>query len=91
MTPPQPEDEKPPHPGIDRVALVLAIGMVVNLLVIALMVFYAAVFQTLEAPGIIAATQVLTGWGGGIVGILGGYVGYRASRKIEKNKEEREP
>jgi hypothetical protein len=76
------------RPGIDRVALVLAIGMVVNLLVIALMVFYATAYQSLEAPGIIAATQVLTGWGGGIVGILGGYVGFRSARK---NKDEEEP
>jgi len=73
--------------GVDRVALVLAIGIVFNLAIISGLVFYAAVFQTLNAPGIIAATQVLTGWGGGVLGILGAYVGFR-SRKNENETEE---
>jgi len=57
------------------VALVLAVtlGIAFNL-------FCAAVLWTAiagDAPLSENATQVLTGWGGGIIGVLGAYVGYR--------------
>lgn len=59
------------------VALVLAIGIctALNLLTIATVIdaLWSAV------PGISEnATQILTGWGGGVVGVIGAVVGYNA-------------
>lgn len=69
----------------DRVALVLAVGLAVaiNVLTVAFVVdaFTSAV------PGLSEnATQILTAVFGGIVGVLGSYIGYRAGVR-----ERREP
>lgn len=64
-------------PGKEWVAFTLAIGMATALNVFTGAVLWDALFN--EAPGLSEnGTQVLTGWGGGIVGVLGAYVGYRA-------------
>jgi hypothetical protein len=56
---------------------VLAIGLALSLLVIVSAVFYDAVRA--DTPGLSEnATQILTGWGGGIIGVVGSYLGYRA-------------
>ncbi|HKE79013.1 MAG TPA: hypothetical protein VKB54_06880 [Solirubrobacteraceae bacterium] len=61
------------------VAILLAIGLATALNMITFAVLYVAVFGSSDVPGGLSenATQVLTGWGGGIVGILGAFVGYR--------------
>jgi hypothetical protein len=66
------------------VALVLAVtlGIAFNL-------FTAAVLWTAidgDAPLSENATQVLTGWGGGIIGVLGAYIGYRVG-VVESDRE----
>jgi hypothetical protein len=69
----------PPERGDPRdfVALVLAIGLSMALLVIVAAVMYDAVRS--DTPGLSEnATQILTGWGGGVVGVLGSYLGFRA-------------
>lgn len=56
-------------------ALVLAVSLAIAFNVFTLAVLYTAIQnQTALSEN---ATQVLTGWGGGIIGILGAYIGYR--------------
>lgn len=63
----------------DRVALVLAAGLVLALNLITGAVLYDAIFS--EGPGLSEnATQILTGAFGGIIGILGSFMGYRAGQ-----------
>ena len=58
------------------VAVILAVGMATALNAITFAVLYDAIRS--EGPGLSEnATQVLTGWGGGIIGVLGAYIGYR--------------
>jgi hypothetical protein len=59
------------------VALILAVGLATALNIIVVAVLWDAVRS--QGPGLSEnATQILTGWGGGMIGILGGIVGYRA-------------
>jgi hypothetical protein len=65
-------------PSKDWVAFAVAvsIGTAINMFTFA--VLYDAIFS--RGSGLSSnATQVLTGWGGGLIGILGAYIGYRAS------------
>jgi len=57
------------------VAVILAISLGAAFNIFCFAVLYTAV--TSDAPLSENATQVLTGWGGGIIGILGAYIGYR--------------
>ena len=61
------------------VAVLLAVGIATALNLIVFAVLYAALTKTSDVDGGISenATQILTGWGGGIIGILGAFVGYR--------------
>src|SRR5262245_51330304 len=64
----------------DVVALVLALGLVVAVNLITFAVLYDAIAS--QGPGLSEnATQILTGAFGGIVGLLGGYLGYKAGRE----------
>lgn len=61
----------------DTVALILAIGLASALNLITMGVLLMAAKS--EPAGLSEnATQILTGWGGGIIGILGAVFGYRA-------------
>jgi len=64
------------------VAILLALGIVLALNAITAAVLWAALFHQSDVNGGISenATQVLTGWGGGIIGVLGAYVGYKAGQ-----------
>jgi hypothetical protein len=57
------------------VALCLAFGFALGFNVFCFAVLYTAI--TSDAPLSENATQVLTGWGGGMVGVIGSYIGYR--------------
>jgi len=62
--------------GWVAVILAVALGLALNLIVGA--VLYDAIFS--EGPGLSEnATQILTGAFGGIIGVLGSYIGYRAA------------
>jgi len=67
----------------ERVAVVLAVGITSALNFVTLALIWAAynrlgtTGQGLSENG----TQLLTGWGGGIIGVLGAYVGYSFGRK----------
>lgn len=68
----------PTGPTRDWIALTLAIGLCTALNLFAVAVLYDALFNDQDAGLSENATQVLTGWGGGIIGILGAVFGYRA-------------
>ncbi len=67
----------PGFPGRDWIALILAIGLVTALNFVTIAILYDALRHS-DAGISENATQILTGWGGGIVGILGAVFGYRA-------------
>jgi hypothetical protein len=63
--------------GRDRVVLVLAVGLVLAIGLVTAGVLYDAIFS--EGPGLSDnATQLLTTAFGGMIGVLGSYVGFRA-------------
>lgn len=68
---------QPTAPAKDWIALVLAVGLATALNMFSLAMLYDAIRHS-DAGLSENATQVLTGWGGGIVGILGAVFGYRA-------------
>jgi hypothetical protein len=60
------------------VALVLAVGLVVAVNTFTAAMLYDALFSA--GPGLSEnATQILSGAFGGIIGVLGSFIGYRAS------------
>lgn len=77
-----PDSEPSPHePGRDWVALILAIGLstAVNLIVVGVLV--AAYFRGRQSGDYAIsenATQVLIAAFGGMIGVLGGYIGGRS-------------
>jgi hypothetical protein len=80
----------PPGDRRELVALVLAIGLAASLLLIVAAVMYDAVRS--DTPGLSEnATQILTGWGGGIIGIVGSYLGFRAGEKAEHTRDHHDP
>jgi hypothetical protein len=70
------------------VAVVLAVGLAVALNLFTFAVLYEALFHTSESGVSENATQILTGWGGGIVGIIGAYVGYQAGTKVAGERKQ---
>jgi hypothetical protein len=68
------------HWAKDWVALILAVGIATALNVIVLAVLWTAVTGESDVDGGLSenATQILTGAFGGIVGVLGAFLGYRA-------------
>lgn len=79
--PPVPPPRPPrPGPGRDIVATVLALGVATALNGVVFAVTYDAL--TSDTSGLSEnATQVLTGAFGGIIGILGTYIGLRARQE----------
>jgi Co/Zn/Cd efflux system component len=67
--------------GYFWIALILAVGLAVALNVITVAILYEAIFRTGSSGISENGTQILTGWGGGIVGVLGAYVGFRAGKQ----------
>lgn len=60
------------------IALILAIGICTALNLISVAILYDAIRGPQDAGISENATQILTGWGGGIIGILGAVFGYSA-------------
>lgn len=87
-TPEETPDHRPPTvwhfpaypPDRDWIALTLAIGLATALNLIVAAILYDAVRDPANAGISENATQILTGWGGGIIGILGAVFGYKAGQ-----------
>lgn len=74
-------------------AVILAAGMAsaLNLFIVGAMLEAYANPITLPIGLSDNATQVLTGWGGGIVGVIGALVGVRVGRNHQKKKPDEPP
>jgi len=68
--------------GRDWVAIILATGTVLAVNAITAAILWAALFHKSDVNGGISdnATQVLTAVLGGIIGVLGSYIGFRAGQ-----------
>jgi hypothetical protein len=63
--------------GSYLVALVLAVGISTAINAFTIAVLLDAILG--ETPGLSEnATQILTGWGGGVIGVIGAVVGYQS-------------
>ena len=71
--------------GAWLIALVLAIALGTALNGFTIAILYEAIFQTQSAGISENAVQVLTGWGGGMIGIIGAYIGYRVGSSQTPN------
>lgn len=72
-----PRDLPPGTHGRDWVAIILAVGLAAAINTITAAVLYDAIAG--DQPGLSEnATQILVASFGGIIGVLGSYVGYRA-------------
>ena len=70
--------------GTEWVVLVIAVGFASGFNIFCFAVLYDAV--TNDSPLSENATQVLTGWGGGMIGLLGGFVGYRVGSREREDE-----
>lgn len=77
------------HPRVTKeaVAVVLAVGMVAALNALTAAVAYEAITDPANVGISENTTQILTGAFGGIIGILGSYVGYSAARPLQKEDD----
>jgi hypothetical protein len=75
-----------PPPARDWVAVVLAVGIATAVNIIVIAVFYDAVVS--QESGLSEnSTQVITTAFGGIIGVLGGYLGGRAVEQRQSRDE----
>lgn len=77
------------RPTAELVALILAIGMALALNIVTGAFLWAAYIRLGIDPtsGISEnGTQILSAWGGGIIGVLGAYIGYAFGKR--KNDDE---
>jgi hypothetical protein len=73
--------------GDHAVAVILAVGICTALNLLVFAVIYDALFS--DSPGLSEnATQILTGWGGGILSVIGAVVGYKAGEMAQKGTQE---
>jgi hypothetical protein len=73
------------------VAIILASGIVIALNIVTIALLYVA-YTRLGQPGVQGlsenGTQLLTGWGGGIIGVLGAYVGYAFGKRSREKDDD---
>ena len=65
----------------ELVALTMALGISVALNLMTIAVLWVSVVK--DIPLGENATQVLTGWGGGFLGVLGAFVGYQFGKNVD--------
>lgn len=74
------------EPASNTVAVVLSIGMCVAINLFVVAVLADALYS--HTTGVSEnATQILTGWGGGIVGVIGAVVGYKSGEASGRAQE----
>jgi hypothetical protein len=75
-----------PEPDRGWVAIILALGLSLAVVTITAAILYDAIFSP-NAGLSENATQVLIAAFGGIIGVLGGYVGYQAAKAANKDDD----
>jgi hypothetical protein len=69
------------------VAVILAVGMCTAINIFCVGVLVDALYS--DDPGLSEnATQILTGWGGGIIGVIGALVGYKSGENRMRDEED---
>lgn len=74
--------------------VILAVGISLALNVVTVALLWAAWIRVSagEVPGLSEnGVQLLTGWGGGIISVLAGYVGYVVGRKTKPERGPDDP
>jgi hypothetical protein len=86
LTPPAPDKPPPRNPtGVDLVALILALTLAMGVLLItATSIINVTTHQVPTQALGENTTQILTSVLGGIVGVLGGYVGFKTRPKNDE-------
>ena len=74
----------------EAVAVVLAVGLVVAINALSVAILWEAITDPANVGISENSTQILTGAFGGIIGILGSYVGYSAARPLTKGSDDDE-
>jgi hypothetical protein len=80
---------KRPGSRSSAVAGILALGVSLALIGLTGAAVYAVTTHspdTFEAARLVAITQVLTGWGGGMIGVLGSYIGFTFGKHKSDNE-----
>jgi hypothetical protein len=82
-----------PHPALrarDWVAIILSGGFVVALNLVTAAVLWTAINNTNTLTGGLSenATQIITGAFGGILGVLGSYLGFRIGEQSARRQQE---
>jgi hypothetical protein len=68
----------------DWVAIIIAVGISVAINILVGGVLYESIVH-IDRSGLSEnATQILTGWGGGMIGVIGAYIGFQASRQQQQ-------
>ena len=78
------------RPAADWVAIILAVGMAAALNIVTVALLYAAMARHASGQPVALSengVQLLTGWGGAIVGVLGAYIGYAVGRLKHKEPD----
>ena len=85
--PPREPGVGPPFQAKDWVAIIIAIGASMSILCVCIAVMWDAIGQGAEVSE--NGTQIITGVLGGMIGVLGGYLGYSAA--IRRNDPPKPP
>jgi hypothetical protein len=82
---------KRPRGGQSVTAVVLAVALGVAINAITIGVLYDAIANPGQAGLSENATQILTTAFGGIIGVLGGFIGYQAGRRDDEESPDETP
>lgn len=88
---PKQDDKKPRREAAGLVAVILAVGISIALNVITIALLWAAAIRLGINPDSPSSglsdngVQILLAWGGGIISVLAGYVGYVVGKKQTAN------
>ena len=76
------------RPSKDWAVIILATAFGIALIVVTAAVLYTAINNGKAGLAVTETdVQLLTGWGGGVIGILGAYVGFRAGGNGEHHND----
>lgn len=86
MTQPQPNRQRRPYRS-DWVAIILAVGVSAALIILTTAMLWTAFVRTSGASTLGPnenTTAILIGWGSGMIGVLGAFVGFAFGRRDDE-------